>query len=138
MKICNKCGAEKVAVDFVKDHRIKSGLGGWCKDCAQQYHRRYQQSDRGKEAHKKAQRKFKRSKKGRATQQRKDVKYRTKYPEKIKARHVVSHAIRDGKLKRPSTCEFCKEKRFVHGHHEDYSKPLDITWLCRECHRKAT
>ena len=132
MKICNKCGAEKEIVDFVKDHRIKSGLGGWCKDCARQH----QQSAKCKKAHKEAQRKYKQSKKGRATQQRKDVKYRVAYPEKIKARHVVSHAIRDGKLKRPSICEFCKEKRFVHGHHEDYSKPLDVVWLCRECHKE--
>lgn len=31
-------------------------------------------------------------------------------------------------------CERCGKKRGVEGHHEDYSRPLDVAWLCRVHH----
>lgn len=32
-------------------------------------------------------------------------------------------------------CEKCGEKN-AHAHHEDYDKPLEVTWLCHKCHRE--
>ena len=54
----------------------------------------------------------------------------------MKAHNDVNNAIAAGKLIRPSYCEWCFEKKNVEGHHEDYSKPLDVDWLCTKCHRK--
>jgi len=50
IKSCSKCKQEfpATAEYFYKDCREKSGLCSRCKDCAKQY----QQSDRGKESHK--------------------------------------------------------------------------------------
>lgn len=60
--------------------------------------------------------------------------YRTNYPEAAKAHDAVSNAVRDGRLfKEP--CLFCGDDR-VHGHHRDYTKPLDVIWLCAKCHRR--
>jgi hypothetical protein len=53
-------------------------------------------------------------------------------PEKVKAQSAVGHAIRDDRLVRQS-CEVCDDPR-SHGHHRDYSKPLEVTWLCAICH----
>lgn len=61
------------------------------------------------------------------------------YPEKYQARTAVSNALQEGRLTKPDTCEDCGEptkSRDLHGHHEDYSKPLDVEWLCATCHGK--
>lgn len=34
-----------------------------------------------------------------------------------------------------SPCGRCGTVNHIHTHHEDCSKPLDVIWLCRKCHR---
>ena len=45
--------------------------------------------------------------------------------------------MRRGEITR-GPCEVCGSSK-THGHHEDYSRPLDVVWLCglhhRELHR---
>lgn len=56
-----------------------------------------------------------------------------RYPERVEARVIASREVRAGRLiKQP--CEFCKDKKTVK-HHDDYSKPLEVRWMCRPCHR---
>lgn len=59
---------------------------------------------------------------------------RDRHPEKYKARTEVGNTIRDGRLFRPKKCERCARDYKLHAHHEDYSKPLDVIWLCTPCH----
>lgn len=40
-----------------------------------------------------------------------------------------------GKLK-PMPCETCGTEEGVQKHHDDYSKPLQVIWLCGPCRRK--
>lgn len=54
-------------------------------------------------------------------------------PEKVQARQKCRKAVKAGKLTR-LPCEGCGTTQNVHGHHEDYSKPLDVRWLCMGCH----
>jgi len=57
---------------------------------------------------------------------------RAKYPEKDRARRMVTYHVRVGNLtKRP--CEICKDPE-SQAHHHDYSKTLDVQWLCAACH----
>lgn len=49
------------------------------------------------------------------------------------ARRAVSLAIRRGDLVR-QPCEVCGNPR-VDGHHDDYSQPLKVRWLCRSHHQ---
>lgn len=61
-------------------------------------------------------------------------RYFEKYPQKKLAKNITSNAIRDGKLiKQP--CEICSEVK-VQAHHDDYSKPLEIRWLCVKHHNE--
>lgn len=53
-------------------------------------------------------------------------------PEKRKAHKAVEVALVNGTIsKRPCACGSTK----VHAHHDDYSMPLDVRWLCSPCHR---
>ncbi len=49
-----------------------------------------------------------------------------------KARHAVSEAIRKGTLV-PQPCQECGDLK-SQGHHPDYSKPLEVQWLCYPHH----
>jgi len=61
---------------------------------------------------------------------------RSKYPEKEKAHNIIRGLIRSGKIIRPSICSACNKTCKPQAHHEDYSKPYEIIWLCRSCHMK--
>jgi hypothetical protein len=62
--------------------------------------------------------------------------------EKKRAVLRVAKAVKRGRLT-PQPCEacgvtsVCKDgRRGVHAHHDDYSKPLAVRWLCKACHDK--
>ena len=56
-------------------------------------------------------------------------------PEKVKATSAIKYAIRTGRIKKPSACEVCGSvPKKLNGHHEDYSKPLCVVWMCQACH----
>lgn len=63
-----------------------------------------------------------------------DIPWTLRNPEKRKAQIKVGNAVRDKKLfKKP--CEKCGDP-IAEAHHDDYSKPLDVRWLCRKHHVK--
>lgn len=47
---------------------------------------------------------------------------------------VVYRAIKSGRLVRPDRCEACGKVTKPHAAHHDYSRPLEVRWLCRACH----
>lgn len=63
------------------------------------------------------------------------ARWREENPAAYQAQTAVGNAIRDGKLKR-LPCSICGTDKHVHAHHRDYSKPLDVVWLCAKCHHR--
>jgi hypothetical protein len=55
---------------------------------------------------------------------------------KLAAYAIYNAALKAGTLVRPDRCVECPRTVGIQGHHEDYSKPLDVAWLCRKCHAK--
>lgn len=55
-----------------------------------------------------------------------------------RARWTLNDAIKRGRVIRPRFCE--QGSRECNGpieaHHDDYTKPLNVRWLCRKHHRK--
>lgn len=80
--------------------------------------------------------KYKNTSKGKVVKKKCNQNYYSKPMNRLKhnARKKVLRAIQSGKLVRPSNCENCMEKSFCEAHHNDYTKPLEVIWLCKTCH----
>lgn len=55
--------------------------------------------------------------------------------EKVRARKILNYHVNVGNMTKPIFCSNCQEKTKIEAHHENYLKPLDIIWLCRQCHK---
>ena len=65
----------------------------------------------------------------------KNARWRAANKEKNAAHKAVEYAIKRGTIvKQP--CERCGTNDLVHAHHDDYSKRLDVIWLCPIHHRE--
>ena len=60
------------------------------------------------------------------------ARQRAVHRDRVKARRILNHAIRDGKIAR-LPCGVCGGLK-TEAHHSDYSKPLDVRWLCENHH----
>lgn len=60
---------------------------------------------------------------------------KTKADERFKyhARQMVRNALRSGMIE-VKNCEVCQSNENLEAHHDDYSRPLDVRWLCRKHH----
>lgn len=47
---------------------------------------------------------------------------------------IVARALRTYEIEK-SPCEGCGSRK-TDAHHDDYSLPLDVRWLCRSCHKQ--
>jgi DNA-binding CsgD family transcriptional regulator len=54
-----------------------------------------------------------------------------------RARSATQAALIRGDMVRPDACSACGAAGEIEAHHDDYTKPTDIEWLCRACHAKA-
>ena len=132
IKKCNQYQETKSLEDFYPHKKMSDGRLSFCKDCIK--HRvnerrrlnidKYLQMERARSKERHKDPKFIESRR----------EYLRRYPkEKRKANHAVSNAIRDGKMVR-GIC-FCG--KIGQAHHHDYSKPLDVIWLCPKHHSEA-
>lgn len=117
-------------------------MGEYKNKTKSQYHKEWWSSDGGK-AYKESSRllrneqhkKYRQSEKGKKVQLDKAKRMREKYPEKWSARQKLRYAVSKGIIKKLN-CEVCGDKN-VCAHHPDYSKPLEVIWLCMTHHREV-
>lgn len=141
-KTCFKCKSTKPIDEFYKHKMMADGHLGKCKDCTKldEKNRFHAKCKDPVWMEKELERCRKKSAKARSegkisdkeTIKKGKLKWQSKNRHKRSAHQKVSNAIRDGKLIR-QPCEICGELR-VQAHHDDYSKPLDVKWLCTKHH----
>lgn len=146
-KICRKCGKSypNTSQFFGKAVSCRGGLRRSCKKCKSAYDKHYRQkhSQRIKERSHNSyiNNREERLEKCRTynknhpeINRRASEKYRENNPEKKKAHQLLNNAVCAGRVVKPDLCSNCKKKRRLEAHHEDYSKPYDVEWLCCKCH----
>lgn len=145
MKKCFKCKKEQELSMFYKHKGMSDGHLGKCKTCTKndankhrqenlEKVREYDRNRPNKKDRAKKQAIYHSFGKGRDIATKSNQKYRNTNPLRYKANCIVNNAIRNGRLVRPIECSCCGIKCKPHGHHDDYSKPLDVRWLCSKCH----
>jgi hypothetical protein len=119
MKTCSKCKETKSIFEFTKQKQSKDGLDYWCKACKHTSDKTYRATPQGK-----------------INKINKSIRWRAKNPDKILVHRIVENAVRKGLLIKPKTCSTIGCNKPPVAHHPDYSKPLDVIWLCPEHHAK--
>ena len=120
---CSICGC----TEFYP--RLEGGYSSKrCKRCAYRRHKEYRARNRDKYA---AYARKKRQREG--GYKRYSPAWYQANRDKILARQAVYRAVRDGRLVR-ECCSKCGATSNVEAHHFDYSKRLEVTWMCHACH----
>ncbi len=132
MKKCFKCEQTKPIGDFYDHPAMADGKLGKCKECSKVDVRTNRAKRRAYYSEYEKIRSQREERKRDASANLQNS--RKKNPDQYKARTAVSNAVRCGKMKR-LPCEVCGSLE-SEAHHEDYSKPLDVVWLCFKHHRE--
>ena len=90
--------------------------------------------DKAREMSLEATRKYLNTEHGKKKRNERSSNWEKKNPEKRRVHDRTMYAVKTGKLVRPNQCSKCDKKCTPHAHHEDYSKALDVIWLCSRCH----
>lgn len=120
MKRCFKCGKEKSLDEFYKHSEMADGHLNKCKECTRK-------DVRERELHNPM-----------AVYRSRLVTHK-KNPTHANASRVVDAAVKAGVIQKPSRCSGCgchDEESRITAHHYDYTKPLDVVWVCSKCHRQ--
>jgi transposase-like protein len=138
-KKCSTC-THKPLSEFHKNASNKDGLQYICKECR----RAYAKTENGKAVRRKAQVKCTKTGASKLSQSRyrkteagkiARAKYKAANPIKVKATNLINHAIYYGRLIKPDSCSECLVTERLDAHHDDYSLPMIVRWLCRRCHQ---
>lgn len=151
MKHCPRCNEVMPLSSFHRNASKPDGRQSVCRTCRTSYvrswNRRNPERSRAagrkwtennlskvREYKKKYVRAYYKTESGKLKKSLLNKKYREANPQKIKAHGLLRSATKAGRVKRPSICSKCGQTGKINGHHEDYSKPLDVIWLYQICH----
>jgi hypothetical protein len=132
MPICRICGAHKDLSGFYPRQVRQCGTVGECKECTKRRVRLRRVKDDGVRAYDRSRASLPERVNLRARITR---EWRQANPAAYRAQTAVSNAVRDGRMSK-MPCEVCGSTENLHAHHDDYSKPLSVRWLCALHHHR--
>jgi transcription elongation factor Elf1 len=139
-KTCTQCGEIKSssAIDFPRDRKGRGGLSARCKACAYAYHARWHRENTAYVAQKRSGWYHANRTRVIASEAHRSRAWILANQEKYRlcrrGNDAIYKAIKRGVLIRPTTCESCGIFGKIEAAHSDYSRPIDVRWLCRSCH----
>jgi hypothetical protein len=148
MKTCKTCSKEKPLSSFYVHKKMSDGHLNICKDCTKtrvskhralniEYVKEYERKRATLPKRVEARSNYAKTEAGKKAKAKALKKYREKHTDRYFAHRALANAMKDGKVTK-LPCFICGDKN-VEGHHPDYSRPLDVVWLCnkhhRECHK---
>lgn len=147
MKTCIKCNIEKPLDSFYSHQKMASGKSSKCKECTcadvranrnakREYYLQYDRNRPNKIERASKVVEYQKTGRGKAVRQLACQNYFEKWPGKRAANYSVSNALRDGRMARPDYCSSCGCSCKPEAHHCDYTRPLDVTWLCVGCRKQ--
>jgi hypothetical protein len=136
--LCPCCKEWKTSDGFPKATRARNGLSSYCRKChaflckttVDKINKRRLNREYARRARKADPEKFRA--RGRANSKKVVAANGPAY----RAYKKLHSEINKGNIEKPTRCSSCNRKHKLTAHHEDYSKPLDVEWLCYECHGK--
>ena len=148
MKTCTSCGCTKPLDSFYKSKSSKDGHETKCKACRNEQLAAYRianiekvrahDRERNQQPHRVAARyDYAKSDAGRASARKTQRKWNAIFPERRAARMAVMLAVRQRRLLPWPACAVPDCTCTPEAHHPDYSRPLDVVWLCDGHHKAA-
>lgn len=145
MKSCIACGKRKSIGHFYAHPRMADGHLNKCKECCKtqaranrannlDYYRAYDRARADMPQRVSAREKYIQSEAGKMSHAEASRRWDENNRIARAAHLLVSRAIKSGRLIRPSACSSCGAGCVPHAHHDDYTKPLRVRWLCPKCH----
>jgi hypothetical protein len=145
MKTCKQCGIKKPMTEYYTHKQMADGHLNKCKSCVRSRVSNYMEAnaDYYKEYEKKranlphrvqARKAYDKTEAGKIARKKASKNYLEKFPLRRAAHIAVGNALRDGVLTK-LPCLICGDES--EAHHPDYSRPLDVVWLCSSHHKEA-
>lgn len=135
-KTCKKCGATKDFSEFPKFIQMADGYRNECKECTRKYISEYSKKNRLKRRDQLRIR-YLTDENFREAVRASTSLSASKFPDRKEAHWRLNHAIERGDVIKDEFCFFCGAKEKLDAHHWSYSSPLNVTWLCRPCHKRT-